>query len=211
MTTKPLPQSILPSVAFDIPVEKKENKDSSPIQKRLENTTHSKKSFSIQDILKKLTDARKRRENVASANKAKTSAHNAGVKNIVESFAKRNADSELETRITSKLNDANSRREFITAGMTAKLSKSNKDKEQRGNKALTEAKQMAKDLEEMMRLKEETAEARREQLLATKVKNLSILNDSKIKRGQLALELNAIEARHNENQLNQKLMSATHR
>ena len=234
----PIPQSVPPGVMFDIPLEKKvrisrvcfhlssspasndarhlhnypqEIKDSPAVQKRLE-TSPPKKPFSIHDIVKKLTDAGKRRENVASASKSKTSAHNSTVKEISESYAKRAvADPELESRIASKLDGANARREDLTAKMVQKVSEKTNDKIERGSKALKVEELSTKELEEQIRLKEEAAEARREYLIASKVSNLACQTNGKIARGKLAMELSDIEARHKGNQLNQKLTSATHR
>eukprot|EP00804_Cyclotella_cryptica_P024115 CCRYP_007334-RA/>CCRYP_007334-RA protein AED:0.01 eAED:0.01 QI:2498/1/1/1/1/1/3/821/466 len=205
------PQAIAPSVAFEIPLERKDVKDSPPVQKRL--ISSPRKSFSLQDLVKKLTDASKRREHVISGTKSKTSAHNAVVRRVVESSATRDFETltALENRITSKLDSADARREGKTANLVHKLSETNKDKLERGNKALQKAELLRSEIEQKVLLKEESAEFRREQLTAQKVQELAILNDSKQRRGQLAIELSEIEGKHRENQLDQKMLSATHR
>lgn len=163
--------------------------------------------------MKKLTDASKRRENVISGTKSKTSAHNAVVKRVLESTATRDFEAliALENRITSKLDSADERRGDKNANLVQKLSETNKDKLERGNMALQKAEILSKEIQEKELLKEETAEFRREKLMAQKVQELVILNESKQRRGQLALELSEIEGKHSENQLDQKMLSAAHR
>lgn len=208
--TAPVPQSIPPSVAFEIPLEKKAT-DSPPIQKRLEEAaTTPRKPFSISDVMKRLADASKRRDNVASASKAKASAHNSAVKKNVESFVGKH-DEELENRINSKLDGADARRADLTARKLKKLAEYNKNTIGRGTKALSDAEDLSRLLEEKAEIKEEMSSLRKEQILSSKVLNLSVSNDSKKKRGQLAMELDGIEAAHKGNQLNQKLLSAAHR
>ena len=149
---------------------------------------------------------------MASAGKSKISAHNSAVKEISESYAKRAfADPELESRIASKIDSANARRQDLTAKMVQKVAEKTNDKINRGSKALKEEELNAKELEDQIRLKEEAAEARREYLIASKVDNLGFSTNGKIARGKLAMELRDIEAEHKGNQLNQKLTSATHR
>lgn len=188
-----------------------ELKGSPPVQRRLEEAAITpRKSYSLSSIVKKLTDASKRRDNVAS----KTSAHNLAVKNNVEAFvSKYNEDAKLkiETEIAVKLDSAKVRRENLTASKVQKLSLELQDKFERGSKALESGDNLAELLVEKVKLKEDASSLRREQLIASKVGNLAITNDSKIKRGQLALELQEIEAAHQGNQLNQKLLSAAHR
>ena len=200
--TADLPQSIAPAVAFDIPVKKKAS-ESPPVQKRLQDSANSpRKSFSLNDIVQRLTQAGKRREDAVSAKKPKKSSPITKPEEV---------DIELETRIAAKLNSANARREEKAVALVQKLSGKNKDKLDRGSKALSEVERSAKELDEQLRVKEETAEKRREEMIASKVCHLGIVNGSKQKRGQLAMELSSIEAQHKENQLNQKLLSATHR
>jgi hypothetical protein len=202
------------SVAFDIPLAKNQTKESPPpVQKRLENNANSprKSSFSIADIVRKLTDAGNRRENVASASKAKASAHNEKVKTVVEAITKRDVDTKLESRIASKLESASVRREDLTAVKVEKLAEINKDKIERGTESLLKGFEKAKGLEKAILLKEQTAEMRREQLIASKVNTLAIVNESKEKRGQLALELSDVTSQHKGNLLEQKLASASHR
>jgi hypothetical protein len=212
MSAVELPQSIPPSIAFEIPLEKKETKDSPPVQKRLEEAaTTPRKSFSLHDIMRKLTDAGKRKEKVSSATKSKLKSHHAAVKSNVESFAANSAAAELESQFVSKIDTASTRREDIVAKKVEKLAESNKDKLERGSIALNEAEAQSKLLDEQSRLKVETAALRHEQMLLSKVANLSITNDSKLKRAKLALELDGIEAQHRGNVSDQKLLSAAHR
>jgi hypothetical protein len=212
MSQVELPQSIPPSIAFEVPLEKKETKDSPPVQKRLEEAAATpRKSFSIQDIVRKLSEAGKRKDNASSATKSKLKSHNDAVKSNVESVAAQATAAELESRIVSKIETANTRRQDMIANKVQELKKSNQDKLERGSMALNEVEAQSKLLDEHSRLRVDTAALRHEQMLLSKVANLSITNDSKLKRAKLALELDGIEAQHRGNVSDQKLLSASHR
>ena len=189
-----VPQSVAPSVAFDIPLERKVcNPDSPPVQKRMEeNATSPRKSFSLHDLMKKLSAANQRRENVAA--KSKAPAHNADVKRVLEASVKGDVETlvKLESRINSKLDGANARREEIVKTSIDKLSRTNKEKLERGNKVLAQSESLSKELSKKVIHNQELADSRREQLTAQKKEELTIINDSKIRRGQMAVELSEI-------------------
>ena len=83
--TSPASESVVPknSVAFDIPLEKKNDNNSSPnhIQKRLAQAVTPTKETTLKSIENKLSEANKRKANGTTA---KTASHNEKVQNVRE-------------------------------------------------------------------------------------------------------------------------------
>lgn len=95
----------------------------------------------------------------------------------------------MESQINSKLGGANARREDIVKTSIDKLSRSNKERLERGNKELAKSKNLAKK-----NLLSAVGDLQR-QLTVLKVDRLAITNDNKIRRGQMAIELSKINVR----------------
>ena len=91
----------------------------------------------------------------------------------------------MESQINSKLGGANARREDIVKTSIDKLSRSNKERLERGKKSKNLAKKnplsAVGDLQR--------------QLTVLKVDRVAITNDNKMRRGQMAIELSKINVR----------------
>lgn len=209
-----VPQAVEQSVAFEIPLPKKDLSDSPPVQKRLAEYANSpRKQPSLNDISKKLTEASKRRDDIMNDTKSKTSSHNAEVKKIHKKSIKRN-DEVLESRekkLNSKLGAAGVKREEDRLSWVRKLSQTTRNKLNRGKKSLQEADLAAHALEARIEIKEIAAELRRADLTNKKVEELALINDSKIRRGKLAIDLASVEAKYLENKIEEQNLSARHR
>ncbi len=210
----PIPQSVVPSVAFEIPLEKKSNSVDSPrIQKRLEELAHSpRKQVSLDDITKRISEASRRREDMAKDTKTKTSNYNAAVKKVYEKAVERNeAQAEsLEKKLNDKLTNADAKR-TERRSWVQKLSETTRNKLARGKKSMTAAEKAARTLEAKIQTKDAYAELRREELTNKKVEVLATVTESKVRRGQIALSIAEIESRQLETKIEEKINSASHR
>ena len=117
----------------------------------------------------------------------------------------------LENRITSKLNNAGAKREDLAKSWLQRLSQTTRNKLGRGKRSLEAADRASKELEAKITIKDMSAEKRREELNKKKVEELTTLNESKVRRGQLAVELAEVEAKNLENIIEQKIVSANYR
>eukprot|EP00579_Thalassiosira_antarctica_P014290 CAMPEP_0201936416 /NCGR_PEP_ID=MMETSP0903-20130614/37451_1 /ASSEMBLY_ACC=CAM_ASM_000552 /TAXON_ID=420261 /ORGANISM="Thalassiosira antarctica, Strain CCMP982" /LENGTH=598 /DNA_ID=CAMNT_0048477103 /DNA_START=27 /DNA_END=1823 /DNA_ORIENTATION=+ len=210
--TASVPQSITPSVAFEIPIEKKEHNGTSPLQKRLVAQANSpRRDANLADLNKKLSEASKRKEAIAV--KTKTVSHNAEVKKVYEESIKREANGieELEKHISSKLSKAEAKRQGQTTSWARRLSTTAKAKVRRAAKVKEDEKWQAKELEAKIDIKGMTAELRRVELKLKVQEELAVTNHDKLRRGQLALGLAEVEAKHIENHSKEKVAAANHR
>jgi len=211
-TSSPQPQSTASSVAFDIPIKKKEG--SSPtVQKRLVAQANSpRREFSLADVNKKLDEASKRKDAI-NAVKVKTASHNADAKKVFEESVKSDEarNEELERHIRSKLGNAEAKRDGLKNTWVKRLSTAAKSKVQRAAKVKEDEKWQAKELEAKIDIKGLAADLRREETKLKVQDGLTASNHDKIRRGQLALSLAEIEAKHAEIHSEQKIEAANHR
>lgn len=140
-------------------------------------------------------------------------AHNDVVAKIRDdTFANKSKEVEaLHDRIISKQENAAVKREENQLTWVQKLATSTKDKLGRGKKVLEEEASAKQELESKIEIKDVSANLRRDELIQKKVEELTVINDSKLRRGRLSLELKAVEAQQLENKSEQKLVAATHR
>mmetsp|Transcript_10088 Transcript_10088/g.22525 ORF Transcript_10088/g.22525 Transcript_10088/m.22525 type:complete len:601 (+) Transcript_10088:54-1856(+) len=213
-SSQSVPQSVTPSVAFEIPVDKKELNGSSPstIQKRLAAQANSpRREINLEDINKKLSEASKRKD--ASVLNAKTASHNAKVEKAYEKSKEEETDKikALEEHISSKLSNAENKRDNLMTSLVQKLSKTTMNKLKRGAKAKEDEKWSARELETKIDIKGLTAELRREELKLKTQEELAVSNQDKFRRGQLAIGVAEVEAKQIENRSDQKIIAANHR
>ena len=119
-------------------------------------------------------------------------AHNDVVAKIRDdTFANKSKEVEaLHDRIISKQENAAVKREENQLTWVQKLATSTKDKLGRGKKVLEEEASAKQELESKIEIKDVSANLRRDELIQKKVEELTVINDSKLRRGRLSLELN---------------------
>lgn len=121
-TTSPQPQA---SIAFDIPVPKKDGGSSPRIQMKLEARANSpRKEVTLADVKEKLDSANQKKKNLAGQHVAKAISHNASVKKVAEESVKREVE-ELEKRekqIALKQSKAEANRDEAQQSFAQRLS-----------------------------------------------------------------------------------------
>lgn len=210
-----IPASInIPSVAFEIPIEKKEISCPPTVQIRLAGQLDSpRKETSLDDINKKLSDANKRKQESLDFDVSKVATHNAKVYSIFEKAKEQENEKarSLEERITSKLSDAESRKDSMKTSWIERLSQTTIDKLQRGSKVKADEEWSAKELGAKIDIKSLQADLRREELKLKTREELAAANHDKLGKSQIAANAAEVEAKKIVACTEQKISAAEHR
>ena len=167
----------------------------------------------LEDITKKLDDASKRKKVVLEEDLTKVAAHNAKAHAIFEKAKEQESEklNALEASISSKLSNAEAKKNEITTSWVQKLSQATLDKLQRGAKALVDDEWSAKELETKIDIKSLKADLRREEMKLENQEKLALANQDKLGRGQLALSAAEDAAKQIDARSEQKIIAADHR
>ena len=186
----------------------------STVQLRLAGQLDSpRKETSLEDISKRLSEASKRKQENLDSDISKVASHNAKAHTIFEKAKEQETEkaTALEECISSKLSNAEARKDSITTSWVQRLSQNTLDKLQRGSKVKADEEWSAKELETKIDIKSLKADLRREELKLKNKEELAAANHDKLGRGQLALSVAKVEARQIDARSEQKIIAAEHR
>jgi len=167
----------------------------------------------LEDISKRLSEASKRKQENLDSDISKVASHNAKAHTIFEKAKEQETEKAkaLEECISSKLSNAEARKDSITTSWVQRLSQNTLDKLQRGSKVKADEEWSAKELETKIDIKSLKADLRREELKLKNQEELAAANHDKLGRGQLALSVAEVEARQIDARSEQKIIAAEHR
>ena len=192
--------------AFDIPLSK--TNKTPPVAKRLANSPRNASPSSLEEIKKRIDNARNRKEELLSS--AKVTAQNAEKERVKADFEARIAEeaNALRDATKKKLQKAATKREGERLSWLGRLQQSSLLGKDKASLLYEESEQKSKELEISLQQKITAAEVRREENIKKNVHELASKNENKIQRGKAALASVDADARRLESNIEDKIVKA---